>query len=59
MCQGPRTGSQPAPRLPTRLRCRMLNDGFLDIALISALGFVIFEVAGAMLGLVLSRWLAK
>jgi hypothetical protein len=37
----------------------MLNDGFLDIALISALGFVIFEVAGAMLGLVLSRWLAK
>ena len=28
----------------------MLNDGFLGIALVSALGFVISEVTGAMLG---------
>ena len=42
---------------PAAVLGRMLSDSFAGIAPASAIGFVLAEVVGAGLGLVLSRWL--
>ena len=44
---------------PAAVLGRMLSDSFAGIAPVSAIGFVVAEVVGAGLGVVLNRWLGN